>query len=99
MVSTEELLFDPSQLIAPPSATICVRIMKKKAPMVALVNYSPANPFIIPSPTAVSLQSLSLNMAKLNIFVGPQIATKPILIIGGSGGQQVLDISEVTRTV
>lgn len=61
--------------------------------MVAPVNYSPANPFII-GPASMSPQSLSQNMAKLTISFGSQPAVTPILIIEGNAGQQVSKISE-----
>lgn len=97
MVSMEELPIDPLQLTAPPNAKIRVHIMKRKTPLVVPVNYSSANLFIIGCPAFVSSQSLSQNMATLTISSGPWLATKPVFITGGSGCQQVSEVSSVNR--
>lgn len=80
MVFAEEDPCDPSQLIAPPSSIVCVRIVKSDILLVVPLNFLSTNPFIIGGPTSVSPQSLSQRMGKLTISFGPQPAVKPVLL-------------------
>lgn len=54
VVSVKEFPIDPSRLIALACTIVCVYIMKSDTPLVAPVNYSLANPFIIGEPASVS---------------------------------------------
>lgn len=72
--------------------------MKSDVPLLAPINYSLANPFIFSGPTFVIPQSLSQNMAKITISFGAQKTVKLVLIIRENAGQQVLEISGMTRT-
>lgn len=85
-------------LIAPQSTIVFACNAKEDIPLVAPANYSPANPFIIGSPSSVSLRSLSQNMSKHTISSQQQSVVKPVLIVEGNEGKQVSGISVVTPT-
>lgn len=73
--------------------------MKGCIPLVALMNYSPSNLFIIGGLASASPQSLTQTMARLTISSAPQPATKPVLIIGEGEVEQVLEIGGMPRTI
>lgn len=63
------------------------------------INYSSVNQFIIGAFSLQTLIMLSQNKAKVTILLDPRLAGKPaLIIIGGEGSQQILEIGGVTLT-
>lgn len=98
MICIEEFPENPSQLIGPPGTRVLVRMKESHSPMVAPVNYSPSNPFVIGDFTGTDPQSLTKSMSRLIINPVPQSITKPVLVLGGGETEQVLEIGGITRT-
>lgn len=58
MVSADDFLVDPLELIAPLGTVMRVLIARSKIPFVDLVHYSSANPFIMGSPASPTIPIL-----------------------------------------
>lgn len=97
MISTDDLLFNPSLFVALPGKVIRITTKGINPPLVAPVNYSTSNNFIIGAFTSCLL-TLSQGLASLTILSDPKPVTKPILIIGRKENQQSSEISEMNRS-
>lgn len=87
----------PSQLIVPLGTTARVLIVMSNVPLIAPVNYSPANQFVIDILASGSSQSLFQINAKRTVSSGHQPGMKPVLIVVGNGVSSS-EISEAIRT-
>lgn len=75
-----------SQFISPLGTAVQVRLARICVPLVAPVDYSSSNPFMVGGLAPARLQSLTQSMAFLTLTSTPQPATRRFLTMGEGWG-------------